>query len=199
MPAKSSIPNRDPWLSRWLPLVHERSGGRPILELGCGSGEDTATLVGDGLSVVGIDLSASAIERARGLVPGATFFVQDLRAPFPAAADPAGVIVASLSLHYFGWAETVSLVERIRRTLQPRGVLLCRLNSTRDSAFGATGYPQLEENYYLVEGNPKRFFDRAAVDALFAGGWRQLSARELVIDRYEKPKVAWEIILEQGA
>jgi len=34
----------DPWLARWLPLLAERAGGRPVLELGCGGGRDTATL-----------------------------------------------------------------------------------------------------------------------------------------------------------
>jgi hypothetical protein len=36
---------KDPWLQPWLALVRERAGNAPVLELGCGSGRDTATLV----------------------------------------------------------------------------------------------------------------------------------------------------------
>ena len=46
--------NPDPWLVRWLPLVRERAGGTPVLELGCGRGQDTLSLVEAGLSVVAL-------------------------------------------------------------------------------------------------------------------------------------------------
>jgi SAM-dependent methyltransferase len=189
------IGSSDPWLARWLPLIGERSGILPILEIGCGGGRDTEVLAGAGHRVVAIDLSADAIARARARVPQAVFHCQDLRAPFPVEA--AGVVVASLSLHYFPWSETEALVGRIRNLLRPAGLLLCRLNSTNDHNFGASGHPQIEENFYLVDGAPKRFFDRAAVDRLFASGWRMLGAEERIIDRYERPKSAWEVVLEK--
>jgi hypothetical protein len=107
------------------------------------------------------------------------------------------VVVASLSLHYFPWPETEALVERIRQLLVPSGILLCRLNSTNDHHFGASGHPRIDDDYYLVDGAPKRFFDRAAVDRLFSPGWRMLSVEERTIDRYDLPKSAWEVVLEK--
>ena len=89
------------------------------------------------------------------------------------------------------------LVERIHATLKPAGILLCRLNSTKDRAHGAAGYPSIEENDHLVEGLPKRFFDLASIDRLFSKGWRVLSIEEMEIARYSKPKSAWEILLEK--
>lgn len=188
--------NSDPWIGRWLPLVKERAGREPILELGCGAGEDTATLVDAGLRVVAIDLSSDSIEIARKRT-AAEFHCRDLREPFPVAT--AGVIVASLSLHYFPWGETLALAERIRSTLQPGGLLLCRLNSTNDHHFGASGHPRLAENYYNVDGHPKRFFDRRAVDDLFANGWHLRSVQEFVIHRYAEPKAVWEVIAERSS
>ncbi len=162
-------------------------------------GKDTAILVEAGFRVVAVDLSPRAIERARAAVPQAEFYVRDLRAPFPVTAAEVGVIIASLSLHYFAWAETLALVERIRTTLRPRGALLCRLNSTNDHNYGAIGYPRIEDDYYLVQGEPKRFFNQTSIEAVFATGWRMLSVAERVIQRYAQPKVVWEVILERDA
>jgi SAM-dependent methyltransferase len=187
---------RDPWLVPWLPLIAERVRELPILELGCGGGRDTEVLVAAGHRVVGLDLSGAALERARQRAPAAQFHCGDIRSAWP--LEQAGVIVASLSLHYFAWDETIGLVERIRRVLVPGGVLLCRLNSTEDHHFGASGRPAIGENYYLVDGEPKRFFDRAAVDCLFAQVWRVLAREERVIDRYDHPKSVWEIVMERS-
>ena len=187
----------DAWLERWLPLIGERAGSLSILEVGCGGGHDTEVLTGAGHRVVAIDLSPDAIARARARAPHAVFHCQDSRAPFP--VDAAGVVVASLSLHYFLWPETEALVGRIRSLLRPAGLLLCRLNSTNDHNFGASGHPRIDENFYLVDGAPKRFFDRATVDRLFSSGWRVLSAEERIIDRYERPKSAWEVVVEKAS
>jgi SAM-dependent methyltransferase len=189
---------RDPWLARWLPLIAERAAGLPVLELGCGGGWDSAVLAAAGHRVVGIDLSAQRIERARQAVPSGEFHCQDIQAPFPSSVRSAGVVVASLSLHYFPWRETAGLVERIRSTLTRQGVLLCRLNSINDHYHGASGHPPIAENFYLVDGQPKRFFDRASIDKLFVGDrWSVVSIEETMIDRYDHPKAAWETVLEK--
>jgi Methyltransferase domain len=141
-----------------------------------------------------VDLSASAIAQARLAVPQAQFYAMDIKQPSPLVH--AGVVVSSLVLHYFTWPDTEALVERIRNTLTPHGLLLCRLNSTNDHHYGASGHPKIEDNYYLVDGEPKRFFDRASVDRQFAKGWRVLSIAEHVIDRYTHPKATWEVTLE---
>jgi SAM-dependent methyltransferase len=189
----------DPWLQDWLQLLRDRAGAAAILELGCGIGKDTAILVGAGFRVVAVDLSPRAIERARAAVPDAEFHIRDLRAPFPVTAAEVGAIIASLSLHYFSWVETLALVERMRTTLRPQGALLCRLNSTNDHNYGAIGYPRIEDDFYLVQGEPKRFFNQTSIEAVFATGWRTLSVTERVIQRYSQPKVVWEVILERDA
>ena len=189
----------DPWLDRWLPLLSARVGDRPVLELGCGSGRDTESLVAAGRHVVARDLASSALAEARARAPACEFHCQDMRAPFPASAARVNVVVASLSLHYFAWNETVILVNRIREALKPSGVLFCRLNSTEDHFHGASGHPPLEQNYYLVDGKPKRFFERASVEALFASGWNVLHLEHRVVRRYAHPKALWEVIVERAA
>lgn len=187
----------DPWLERWLPLIGERVGGSPILELGCGVGLDTQTLAGAGHRVVAIDRAPLAIADATNRVPSAEFYRQDIRDPFP-VAGPVNVVVASLSLHYFPWDETQVIIARIREVMASGGIFLFRANSTGDHHYGASGYPQIDKNYYLVDGESKRFFDRAAIEALFGPGWRALQVEECVINRYAYPKVVWEVILEKA-
>lgn len=188
----------DPWLDRWLPLVVERAGTGPVFEIGCGHGDDTAVLAGAGLGVVAFDLSPAAVAAARLRVPSATIDCRDVRDAFPDAVRDVGVVVASLSLHYFPWAETVALVQRIRSVLRPGGVLLCRLNSTEDRNFGATGNPEIEQNYFLVDGQPKRFFDRDAVCSLFVDGWVRLSLEHFMTRKYVRKKALWEAVLERS-
>lgn len=188
--------NADHWLERWLPLIAEHAGQKPILELGCGPGDDTCTLTQAGHRVVALDLSAACIALAKAKVPSAHVCRQDLRAPFPLAPGDTAVVVASLSLHYFEWLETIALIDRIRRTLAHPGLFLCRLNSTRDHHFGASGHPLIARNYYRVDGEPKRFFDHDSLLEIFADGWRVLSMEEQITHKYEQPKALWEVILE---
>lgn len=183
----------DPWLTRWLPVLKEAAGTRPVLEIGCGMGADTSTLVAAGLRVVAFDISPVSVAATRLRVPAAKVVCQDARSPFPVEPGQAGAVVASLSLHYFAWAETLELVQRIMSTLPHGGIFLCRLNSTEDTNFGAAGHPAIEENYYLVDGQPKRFFDERAVSELFARGWKLLSKEHQTTNKYVQTKALWEV------
>jgi SAM-dependent methyltransferase len=189
----------DPWLERWLPSIARYAQQGPILELGCGPGDDTATLAAAGHPVIALDRSPAAVAQTRARVPGAEVHQQDVRAPFPVGPGGASVILASLSLHYFAWPETCDLVARIHQTLAPRGLFLCRVNSTADHHFGARGHPEIAQNYYSVNGEPKRFFDRPTLLKLFTPAWTLLSIEEQLTHKYEQPKALWELALEAKA
>ena len=188
----------DPWLDRWTPLITERSGRALVLEVGCGHGDDTVALTRAGLPVIAFDLSRASVAAARLRAPSARIECRDIRDPFPEAASGLGVVVASLSLHYFPWTETQSIVERIRQVLRPGGVLLCRLNSTQDSNFGAGAGTLIEDNYYLVDGQPKRFFDEESVSRLFQAGWQRISLEHMTTRKYLRRKALWEVVLERA-
>ncbi len=132
-------------------------------------------------------------------MPTATFFVRDVREAFPPDVQGTGVIIASLSLHYFAWSETVALFSRIRQTLGPGGLFVCRLNSTQDINFGAAGHPEIEPNFFRVDGQPKRFFDQASVDALLSLGWDTVSVQHKVTGKYLKQKYLWEVVCTKAA
>lgn len=189
----------DPWLTRWLPVLKETSNTGPVLEIGCGTGADTSTLAAAGLQVVAFDISSASVAATRLRVPAAKVFCQDVRDPFPVEPGEVAAVVASLSLHYFTWAETLVLAHRIKSVLPAGGLFLCRLNSTEDKNFGAAGHPTIEPNYYLVEGQPKRFFDELAVTALFANGWKILSQEHQTTTKYIQTKALWEVVAQRNA
>lgn len=196
--AERTSPSQDEWLSHWLSIITSTAQNQPVLELGCGDGHDTLQLSAAGLSVVGVELSEQELIKARQRIPSALFYRQDLRRPFPPEARHTRVIVASLCLHYFPWEETLQIVARLYAALPSGGLLLCRLNSTNDHHFGASGHPEIEPHYYYVNGAPKRFFNEDSAKLLFENGWEFLSIREYASYKYSQPKWLWELILRKA-
>ena len=72
------------------------------------------------------------------------------------------------------------------------------IDSTEDRNFGADGWGEIEPNYFLVHGQPKRFFDESSVRRLFADGWNTIALEHIKTDKCQKPKAAWEVVLERG-
>ena len=187
----------DAWLERWRGLL-EANGDAPVLDLGCGAGEDARYLARWGLAVVAADFSEKALEITGRRVPAAETRNVDLTRGLPFANASFGVIVANLSLHYFPWLETVEIVGDVRRCLSPGGHLLARLNSTRDAYHATVEKEDIEKNFYLVHGHPKRLFDREDVTALFSPGWTIEDAGERITGRYGNEKTLWEIVARKS-
>lgn len=186
----------DPWLERWTTRIGAQATAPNVLELGCGEGRDTRLLLQAGFRrITALDLSGPAVAQCQTLSDDIRCIQHDLRGPLPLADSSVDVALASLCLHYFSWPDTEAMVLDIRRVLVPGGLLLCRLNSTRDVHYGAAGHPELEPHLYQVNGHPKRFFDRADVDALFDPAWRRIAVQEQQVNRYKQPKTVWEVVL----
>jgi SAM-dependent methyltransferase len=170
-----------------------------VLEIGCGSGADTVELLRSGLQVVAFDLSLEAVAAAKQVAPSAEITAQSVEQHFPLEGTGIGAVIASLSLHYFTWTQTLSLAARIRATLKPGGIFLCRLNSTEDKNYGSVGHQEIEPGLYLVNGHPKRFFSESAIDALFKTGWKVISCEHKSSSKYELPKYMWEVAAARDA
>jgi SAM-dependent methyltransferase len=86
----------------------DRCAGRRVVELGCGSGYGTNLLSWVAAEVVGIDLDAEAVRRARAEYPGARFEAGDITDEASVPAGDVGVCFEVL--------EHVSEPERVLRT-----------------------------------------------------------------------------------
>lgn len=146
----------DPWLDEHRDLLHP---GDLALDLGSGSGEDSADLLSAGLNVVAFDQSYYRLRRARGRAPGARIVRGDMRAGLPFRDAYFDLVVASLSIHYFDWKTSCAIVAEIGRVLKPRCWFLCRVNRVGDIEFEYGEGNEVEPEYFEVRpGHRKRFF-----------------------------------------
>jgi ubiquinone/menaquinone biosynthesis C-methylase UbiE len=188
----------DAWPERWRALLNSNRDA-PILDLGCGAGEDALLLSRWGFGVVAADFSEKALELTSRRAPEAETKRVDLTQGLPFPDDHFGAIVAGLSLHYFPWSKTVEVLEYVRRCLVPGGHLLARLNSTNDPYYAAARKEEIEPNFYIVNGSPKRLFDRDDVTALFSQGWKIVDVTERTTSRYGAEKTLWEVVARKPA
>ena len=116
----------------------------------------------------------------------------DMLQGLPFENESIRIIIADLSLHYFAWSDTEMILQDTKRVLMPGGYLLCRMNSTNDTNYGAGQGIKIEDNYFEVNGNCKRFFDKNQIEKLF-DKWDIRYVNEYQMDRYKLPKVLWEL------
>jgi 2-polyprenyl-3-methyl-5-hydroxy-6-metoxy-1,4-benzoquinol methylase len=106
----------------WLAdLRHRLPGHGQILDIGCGCGIPVARhLAAAGYQVTGVDISDVQIERARRLVPGATFIRADVtEIDFPAVGFDA--VVCLYALIHMPLDRQPRLLRDIVRWLRPGG------------------------------------------------------------------------------
>jgi SAM-dependent methyltransferase len=109
----------------WLARLRERvPAGGAVLDLGCGCGVPLARdLAAGGYEVIGVDLGAVQVERARRLVPAGRFLHADAtQVGFPPSSFDA--VVSLYALIHMPLDEQPPLLGRIGRWLRPGGWLL---------------------------------------------------------------------------
>ena len=178
----------------WLQLFDRAIANcqTPIIDLGCGSGNDTKYLVERGKKVIPCDYSTQAIENIQKNFPEVEkTHCFDMREGLPFDDDFTSIIIADLSLHYFSDEDTRKILAEIKRVLKKDGILLFRVNSVNDVNHGAGQGEEVERHYYRTDdGRFKRFFDKDDIDSFF-DDWEMLYINEEQMTRYEKPKELW--------
>ncbi len=108
-------------LVEWL----QPQAGEKILDLGCGTGELTATLAQSGAQVTGLDSSASMIATARNNFPGMEF-IEASAATFSLPVQY-NAIFSNAALHWMLDKEQVAA--RMYQHLQPGGRLVLEMGA----------------------------------------------------------------------
>ncbi len=178
----------------WLDLF-ERAISKcktPIIDLGCGSGNDTLYLIEKGKEVIPCDYSQNAIKNIQNNFPEVDRVeCFDMTKGLPFENNFTDIIISDLSLHYFTEEKTFEILEEIKRVLKPNGILIFRVNSVRDVNHGAGEGIEIEPHLYETEdGRFKRFFDADDIRRFFSD-WEELYLHEETMGRYELEKVLW--------
>ena len=103
-----------------------------VIELGCGTGKNTALLAVIGAQVQALDFSGGMLERARAKIqaPNVTFTVADLTRPWPCADQSADLVVGNLVIEHI--ADLSFIFAEARRCLAPGGqCFLCELHPAK--------------------------------------------------------------------
>ncbi|MCK8058515.1 MULTISPECIES: class I SAM-dependent methyltransferase [unclassified Fusibacter] len=180
----------DGWLDKHVE-AHELK--QTIVELGCGWGCDTQFLARTEHNIISCDFSIEAIEIIRERYPNVMTMQFDMLDGLPFDDERVDIIVADLCLHYFDWKNTVLIFNELLRVLIPGGKLLFRVNSSKDTNFGAGEGTVIEDNYYMSERGQKRFFTEENLIELLEN-WHVESLSELTIGKYGRPKVVFEAV-----
>ena len=95
--------------------------GARVLELGAGTGKNTAWLAAQAAHVTALDLSPAMLELARARVQSGSvdFIEHDITAPWPVEAGAFDVVLANLVLEHI--ADLGSVFAEARRVLKPAG------------------------------------------------------------------------------
>lgn len=185
----------DLWLDKYEDLLNT-SKDIPIVDLGCGLGNDTLYLDKRGYKIISCDYSEEALKRLGRSIDNPVTKLFDMKNGLPFESESIKIIIADLSLHYFSWIETKKIINEIKRVLTKDGFLLLRVNSVKDTNYGAGQGILLEKNYYNIDGNLKRFFDKEQLEELFID-WEVYYIHEYEMNRYIHSKVLWEMAVKK--
>ncbi len=185
-------PVYDDWLDKHLDIIKQAKG--PVLDLGCGLGNDSLYLTERGVSVIASDYSQEALDSIRKSMPEVEVARADISKKLPFEDGQFEVIVADLSLHYFSSETTCNVMREVKRILANGGHVFARVNSVEDLNYGAGQGKRLEENFYFVDGYEKRFFSLSDVEKYFSIIGK-VSASNADMTRYSKPKRVIEVMV----
>jgi SAM-dependent methyltransferase len=161
-----------PRYTAWLAALRARMPSvASVLDLGCGCGVPVSRTLADlGHDVVGVDISAVQVERARRLVPDARFIQADAASvSFPPGSFDA--IVCLYMLIHLPHGEQEALIRNLGTWLKPGGVLLATV--------GAAAWTGEEEDW--LGGGERMWWSHPE-----AGTYRHwLTSAGLIIERDE--------------
>lgn len=165
----------------------------PIIDLGCGSGNDTLYLVERGKKVIPCDYSRNAVQNIQKNFPEVERTeCFDMTKGLPFEDNFTDIIISDLFLHYFTEEKTFEVLNEIKRVLKPDGILLFRVNSVKDVNHGAGEGKEIEPHLYETgDGRYKRFFDAQDLEGFFTD-WKKLYIHEETMGRYDLEKVLWK-------
>lgn len=186
----------DDWLDKFESIINNCN--TPILDLGCGSGNNTLYLINKNKKVVACDLSINAINNIMKNFPE----VYDTKCfnmldGLPFEDNSFGVVIADLSLHYFKKEDTLKIINDLKRVICSNGYLIIRVNSINDVNHGAGKGLEIEKHLFQTDDlRLKRFFDEDDIREFFKD-FKIEYLNEEIMTRYKLEKKLYRVCLKK--
>lgn len=180
----------DNWLDEFSNIIDNCNG--PILDLGCGSGNNTLYLINKGKTVYAVDQSENAIKNIKKNFPEVIESrILNMLDGIDYPENKFSIVIADLSLHYFSIKNTRRILYDINRILTSEGHLLIRLNSINDVNHGAGSGEEIEHHLFRTnDGMLKRFFDKDDIQTIFSD-FDIFFCEEQKMMRYKREKIVY--------
>ncbi|NLV90240.1 MAG: class I SAM-dependent methyltransferase [Tenericutes bacterium] len=179
----------DDWLNKYDDIIN--SSNEEVIDLGCGTGNNSLYLLERGKHVIACDYSDEAMRIVKEHLPTIKTKQFDMTETFPFEDNFTDLVIADLCLHYFSNEDTIKILKELKRVIIPNSNLIFRVNSVNDVNHGAMQGKKIEEHYYELSDMRKRFFDREDFNKYF-NDWDIVDLNEDVMTRYVKPKILWK-------
>jgi len=169
MESKKSIAaerfSSESWLPPWTVREHQARyrfaatyvAGKVVVDCACGSGQSSSIFLKSGAkNVVGIDVDAEAVDRARFRYaqPGLEFLLGNGR-EIPLGESAAGVFVCLETIEHV--RQDVEFIDEVWRVLQPGGVMICSTPNRDVTNPGSTLEDVPWNHFHVREYNPTEF------------------------------------------
>ena len=179
----------DNWLNPFKEIILNCK--TPIIDLGCGLGNNTLFLTENEKEVIPCDYSENALKNIHKNFPTITKTeCFDMTNGLPFDDNFTNIIIADLSIHYFSEKLTFEILKEIKRVLTPDGFLFFRVNSTNDVNYHSTKGVEVQHHLYEYNDMYKRFFDKKDLEHFFSN-WKIVLLSEEKMLRYSKEKIVW--------
>lgn len=132
-------------------MVRFRDGyvkaGDAVLDIGCGPGNNAKIVSEKGVILMGIDLSADMVERAKSHVPTGFFRKGDMRRIYE--TGPFDVVIASFCIVHLIPEETRELIHKMASLLESGGALYLSFMVGKKDGFETTSFSGDGEIYFV--------------------------------------------------
>jgi ubiquinone/menaquinone biosynthesis C-methylase UbiE len=194
-----------PFIAEALP-VFRKMEARRILDLGCGVGRNSIYLAKQGFDVVGIDVSRSALRKAKsrfeteGIENVSIVCASMTHLPF---IDHTYDVVISVSVIHHAVKETIGkTMGEIHRVLKDNGLFLANLLSVEDYRYGSG--LKIEDGTFRVSEDFEEkqfeevhhFFSRKEVQILLSR-FKTISVEPIQSGGEKRPHKYWKVIAEK--
>lgn len=130
---------------------------KTLLDLGCGSGQDSIYFAKKGLLVTATDFSKNSLDKIPKNIKNLKTIYKDT-SKLNFKDNSFDIIYAHLSLHYFNDKDTTQIFNKLYNILNKNGLIFIKCKSTGDDLYGKG--KKISPDMYSLNNHVRHFFSK---------------------------------------